>query len=255
MEIVRVTNYEEMSEYAAELLFRKVQTQPNVVLGLATGGTPEGTYEAFIEKAKRNDLDLSQITTFNLDEYEGLASDHPNSYHAYMKEHLFHPLDLKSEQTHLPKGNAADLEAEAKSYEQLIEDYGGIDLQLLGIGENGHIGFNEPGTPHHSRTHIVELKESTREANARYFENKSEVPKRAITMGIASIMDSRCILLLASGERKKQAMKNLLEGDINETFPASILRSHPYVTIIADEEALSAVSEREWKKHDSLNVL
>ncbi|MFB4163818.1 glucosamine-6-phosphate deaminase [Alteribacillus sp. JSM 102045] len=250
MEIIRVNNYEEMSEKGAELLVREVRNHPEIVLGLATGGTPEGTYKIFIEKAKAASLDLSHITTFNLDEYEGLTPEHPNSYHAYMKEHLFSPLQLKEAQIHLPKGNAADLEAEAERYEQLIQEHGSIDLQLLGIGENGHIGFNEPGTPLDSRTHIVELKESTRKANARYFERKSHVPKRGVTMGIASIMDSLRIVLLASGERKKQAMKTLLEGKISETFPASILKRHPYVTIIADEKALSDVSENELKKYD-----
>ncbi|WP_051302001.1 glucosamine-6-phosphate deaminase [Salibacterium aidingense] len=240
MRVIPVNNYQEMSDLAAELFIQEIKNDPEVVLGLATGGTPEATYRSLIQKSQ--DLDLSRIHTFNLDEYEGLSPSHPNSYHRYMAERLFEPLQLKASQTHLPRGDAADLENEAERYEQLIQEKGGVDVQLLGIGENGHIGFNEPGTSFTSRTHIVDLNPSTREANARYFEKKENVPNRAITMGIASIMDSRRIILLASGERKKQAMAKLLNEEKTQDFPASILQDHPYVTIIADEPALSAVS-------------
>ncbi|MGY4688716.1 glucosamine-6-phosphate deaminase [Salibacterium sp. K-3] len=240
MEVIAVKNEQEMSEKAASLIAAQITANPDIVLGLATGGTPEGTYREWIHHAAG--LPLSRLQTFNLDEYAGLSPDHPNSYHRYMEEKLFRPLELRTGQTHLPKGDADDLQEEARRYEQNIQESGGINLQLLGIGENGHIGFNEPGTSFDSRTHIVELKPSTREANARFFEKKEEVPQRAVTMGIATIMESRRILLLASGIRKKEAVAALLHGEKSEDFPASVLQDHPYVTIIADEAALSGVS-------------
>ncbi|MDQ0298061.1 glucosamine-6-phosphate deaminase [Salibacterium salarium] len=244
MQVIRVKNYNEMSEKAADMLAAQVKSKSDSVLGLATGGTPEGTYKAFVQKALQENLSLSELTTFNLDEYVGLSPQHPKSYHLYMKNHLFQPLALQPSQTNLPRGNAPHLEKEAERYERMIKEVGGIDLQLLGIGENGHIGFNEPGTSFTSRTHIEKLNPTTREANARYFENKEDVPEHAITMGISSILDSRSILLLASGERKKEAVKRLLEDEnTREDFPASSLKNHPYVTIIADEHALAVVSK------------
>ncbi|SFO93427.1 glucosamine-6-phosphate deaminase [Salibacterium halotolerans] len=244
MEVIAVKNEQEMSEKAASIIAAQITDNPDIVLGLATGGTPEGTYREWIRNAAG--LPLSRLQTFNLDEYAGLSPNHPNSYHRYMEEKLFRPLELRSGQTHLPKGDADDLQAEARRYEQDIQEGGGIDLQLLGIGENGHIGFNEPGTSFDSRTHIVKLKPSTREANARFFDDKEEVPYHAVTMGIQTIMESRHILLLASGTRKQEAVTNLLEGKINEDFPASVLQNHPYVTIIADEAALSGISFNKW---------
>ncbi|MFD2705792.1 glucosamine-6-phosphate deaminase [Salibacterium lacus] len=240
MEVIAVKDDQEMSEKAASLIGAEIKDRPGIVLGLATGGTPEGTYREWINQA--GSLPLSQLQTFNLDEYAGLSPDHPNSYHRYMKERLFQPLQLRPGQTHLPRGDAKDLQEEARRYEKQIQQSGGIDLQLLGIGENGHIGFNEPGSSFHSRTHVVELKPSTREANARFFESEEDVPHQAVTMGIATIMESRRILLLASGSRKKEALTALLEGKQTENFPASVLQNHPYVTIIADESALSGVS-------------
>ncbi|SDH26814.1 glucosamine-6-phosphate deaminase [Alteribacillus persepolensis] len=245
MDVIRVQNEQEMSEKAASLLFQQIQQKPHTVLGLATGGTPKGTYRVFVQKAEKENIDLSHVTTFNLDEYVGLLPSDTHSYHYYMDEHFFQPLRLDKEQTYLPRGDAPDIEQETKRYEQLITQHGGMDVQLLGIGENGHIGFNEPGTSFSSRTHVVDLNESTRQANARYFESLQAVPKQAVTMGIATIMGSRQIVLLASGERKQEAMKRLLEGDIDESFPASILKKHPYVTIIADKKALSLVSYKD----------
>ncbi|RSL32198.1 glucosamine-6-phosphate deaminase [Salibacterium salarium] len=255
MRVIQVKDYQEMSDVAADFLAGQIFHKPHSVLGLATGGTPEGTYKSFIQKARHKELPLSELTTFNLDEYEGLSPEHPNSYHMYMNEHLFQPLELSSTQTYLPKGDAENVEKEARRYEQMIQDHGGIDLQLLGIGENGHIGFNEPGTSFTSRTHVEHLKPTTREANARYFEKKEDVPERAITMGIATIMDSRSIILLASGDRKKQAVKKLVEEVRKEEFPASSLKIHPYVTIIADEAALSAVSTNTWTEPENESLI
>ncbi|MFB5662355.1 glucosamine-6-phosphate deaminase [Alteribacillus sp. HJP-4] len=240
MEIIQVKNYKEMSLRAAGLFAYYIKSNPQAVLGLATGGTPVGMYRQLA--ALKNQFDASRVTTFNLDEYEGLPPHHPQSYYAYMKRYVFDPLGLSRAQTNLPRGDAHDLEAECRRYEQLIKDYGYIDLQLLGIGENGHIGFNEPGTSFTSRTHLVTLKSSTREANARYFKQPDLVPDRAITAGIATIMSSSWIVLLASGPKKSKALEKLLTGEIHESFPASILREHPRVTIIADNSALSTAS-------------
>ena len=241
MKLIRVTDREALNVHAAEMIARKVQQKPDSVLGLATGGTPEGTYEQLKNIYDRGGLDLSLVTTFNLDEYAGMPKDHPQSYHAYMQYKVFQPLQLRPEQTHLPDGTADDLEQECRRYEKQISEAGGIDMQLLGIGENGHIGFNEPGTSFSSRTHVIQLKPSTREANSRYFERIEDVPKQAVTMGIETIMESREILLLVFGKRKKEALLRLLEGEVQEDFPASVLKKHSSVTVIADNEALSEV--------------
>ncbi|GEK57769.1 glucosamine-6-phosphate deaminase [Marinococcus halophilus] len=242
MKLIPVTDREALSIRAAEMVAEKVQEQPDSVLGLATGGTPEGTYQQLKKIYDHGEADFSRITTFNLDEYAGMPKDHPQSYHTYMQHKVFQPLQLKPEQVHLPDGSAADLEQECTRYEKRIAETGGIDMQLLGLGENGHIGFNEPGTSFSSRTHVVQLKPSTREANARYFDSIEEVPQQAVTMGIETITDSRAILLLVFGRRKKEALLRLLEGEVDEGFPASVLKKHSNVTVIADEEALTDVS-------------
>lgn len=239
MKLIRVTDREALSVHAAEMIAGRVQEKPDIVLGLATGGTPEGTYQQLKKIYERESLDLSRVTTFNLDEYAGMPEDHPQSYHAYMQHKVFQPLQLRPEQTHLPDGTAFDLEQECRRYEKQIAAAGGIDMQLLGIGENGHIGFNEPGTPFSSRTHVVQLKPSTREANARYFERIEDVPEQAVTMGIETIMESREILLLVFGRRKKEALLRLFDGEVQEDFPASVLKKHSSVTVIADDEALA----------------
>ncbi|CAM3788940.1 glucosamine-6-phosphate deaminase [Mesobacillus zeae] len=238
MNIIRVENYEEMSKEAAGYILKKLRENPRITLGLATGGTPTGTYQHLIEDHLKNGTSYKDVSTVNLDEYIGLNPDHPNSYRFYMNDALFNHIDIPLEQTYVPQGNAVDCQEECERYEKLIKNLGGIDLQLLGIGSNGHIGFNEPGTEFGSRTHIIDLEPSTREANARFFASLEEVPEKAITMGIASIMKSREILLLISGASKKEAMVQLLHGEVTEKFPASILQLHPNVTIIADEEAL-----------------
>ncbi|WP_141432227.1 glucosamine-6-phosphate deaminase [Bacillus sp. 03113] len=239
MNIIQVKDYQEMSEKAADLLISKIKSKQSFNLGLATGGTPKGLYEILIEDHKKNGTSYKHITTFNLDEYVGLNKLDPNSYHYYMNDTLFHHLDIDVDHTHLPIGSAKNLELECQRYEQLIDEKGGVDLQILGIGRNGHIGFNEPGTSFQSLTHVVTLDESTRKANARYFSSIEEVPTHAITMGIASIMKSKEIFLLVSGEEKADAVHKLFNSEESEDFPASILKQHPCVTIIVDQKALS----------------
>lgn len=241
MKIVQVKDYKEMSQKAAEVIIHKVKQENRINLGLATGGTPKGLYEAMIEDHQKNGTSYQHVTTFNLDEYIGLKEQDPNSYHYYMAEALFNHIDIPKFQTYLPNGLAADYNHECEQYDRLIQALGGIDLQVLGIGQNGHIGFNEPGTSFQSATHIVTLEESTRKANARYFNTLDDVPTHAITMGISSIMNSKEILLLISGEEKADAMQKLLHGEISEDFPASVLKRHSHVTIIADQKALSGV--------------
>ncbi|MCR1289040.1 glucosamine-6-phosphate deaminase [Shouchella clausii] len=244
MNIIHVKNYEEMSQKAAALLFERIQQSPKITLGLATGGTPENTYTALIAKAKENGQSFSHVQTFNLDEYVGLPAEDKNSYRHYMKQRLFDHVDIPKEKTHLPNGMAPSLEEECRAYENMIAEAGGIDIQLLGIGSNGHIGFNEPGTPFSSKTHVVELAEETRKANARYFPTLEDVPKQAITMGIQTIMEAKEILLLISGKAKAEAFAKLCSDEVTEAFPASILNKHPNVTVIADEEAASAYTQK-----------
>ncbi|WP_394175381.1 glucosamine-6-phosphate deaminase [Guptibacillus hwajinpoensis] len=238
MRIIEAIDYEHMSSLAARYLIEKISTNPELILGLATGGTPEGTYKRLIEDHRMNGTSYKDITTYNLDEYVGFSPDNPNSYHAFMYKNLFSELDIQENNVHLPNGVAIDLVEECKAYEERIEENGGIDIQLLGMGSNGHIGFNEPGTSFEANTHLVELTQSTREANARFFTDIEDVPREAITMGIATIMRSKEILLLVSGETKRNALKELLNGDVRESFPASVLNRHPNVTIIADQKAL-----------------
>ncbi|WP_436373591.1 glucosamine-6-phosphate deaminase [Cytobacillus sp. BC1816] len=245
MKIIRTADYNHMSQKAAQLMIEKIRQQPGMTLGLATGSTPKGVYAELIKDHQKNGTSYEKITTINLDEYIGLLPSDPNSYRHFMNSELFDHLDIRLEHTHLPNGAAEDMPQESERYEQLIKDLANIDLQLLGIGRNGHIGFNEPGTSFHSRTHIVDLAESTRKANARFFNSIEDVPAQAITMGIASILDSREILLLASGSAKAEAIRQLVYGEPDEQFPASALKLHENVTIIADEEALSLVSKDE----------
>ncbi|MDQ0256085.1 glucosamine-6-phosphate deaminase [Evansella vedderi] len=242
MEVIGVKDFNEMSKRAAQFVYEDLVNRRIKVMGMATGGTPIGFYKQLVRLYKKGDFSFKGIQTVNLDEYVGLSPENPNSYHQYMYQHLFQHIDIQRDQTHLPNGAAEDLERECVRYEQLIEELGGIDLQLLGIGENGHIGFNEPGTSFHSNTHVVNLTTATREANARYFNDRREVPKQAITMGIDTIMKSKKILLLASGKEKAQAIYRLLYDKVDESCPATILQRHPNITIIADNEALSLVT-------------
>ncbi|WP_077624753.1 glucosamine-6-phosphate deaminase [Sediminibacillus massiliensis] len=243
MEMIEVEDYQEMSRVASQFIIEKVQLLDNPVLGLATGSTPEGVYKQLIEKRKQGNVSFANTSTFNLDEYVGLDGDDPNSYRYYMNEKLFSHIDIPGENTRVPNGMKKDLEQECGQYEQLIKEKQGIDLQMLGIGLNGHIGFNEPGTSLQTRTHVVELAQSTRKANARFFDSLEEVPEQAITMGIETIMASREIILLVSGERKAEALDRLLNGPVTEDFPASILQTHPNVKIIADRAARSLMKK------------
>src|SRR5919201_3289654 len=240
--ILRKT-YEDLSQEAARLVADRLRRKPNLVLGLATGSTPLGLYKALIEKHKRDGLDFSKVTTFNLDEYIGLPPSHPQSYRYFMTESFFKHINLDPRHTHVPDGMAHDVEAQCEWYEQRIREVGGIDLQILGIGANGHIAFNEPGSSLGSRTRIKTLSERTVRDNARFFESSQQVPKYAITMGIGTIMEARELLILASGEGKANAVKAAVEGPITATCPASICQMHRRAYFIIDEAARSKLSE------------
>jgi len=237
MDIITTSSYEAMSTTAANYVIDLVKGKPYTVLGLATGGTPTKMYELLIEDHQAHHTTYKDVISFNLDEYAGLEQNHPNSYYSYMNQTLFKHLDIIKQHTFIPNGMAESLEKECARYDQVLLDNGPIDLQILGLGENGHIGFNEPGTSFESETHIVRLTESTRHANARFFGSIEEVPTHAVTMGIKSIMNAKAILLLVSGENKKNALERLLDGPVSEDFPASILKMHPNVKIIADKSA------------------
>ncbi|WP_141904875.1 glucosamine-6-phosphate deaminase [Lysinibacillus sp. Y5S-8] len=232
MKWIEVNTYEEMSEVAAHIFSKQIQEKPNSILGLATGGSPVGMYKKLVARHQAGHLSFKDVQTFNLDEYVGLEQTSPASYWTFMHKNLFNFVDIQEENIHLPNGKAADLATECLAYDGRIEEAGGIDLQLLGIGVNGHIGFNEPGTSFDSMTNIVELTESTRTENAIYFDDPSEVPTHAITMGIQSIMKAKEIVLIAFGEKKLDAMEKLKSGHVTEDFPASQLLNHPNVTII-----------------------
>ncbi|NLM41668.1 MAG: glucosamine-6-phosphate deaminase [Firmicutes bacterium] len=238
MNIVVVANYDSMSAEVAKLLYAQITRKPTSVLGLATGSTPLGVYKLLVEYHARG-TDFSRLTTFNLDEYVGLAPDHPQSYNYYMKENLFSKVNLKPENTHVPNGLAPDLEAECQRYEELIKKAGGIDLQILGIGTNGHIGFNEPGTDFGAITHVVDLAESTIRDNSRFFASIDEVPTRAISMGIKTIMQAKEIILMASGGSKADAVYAAVHGPVTPDVPASVLQLHPSVTLVVDQAAAS----------------
>lgn len=239
LKIIKVKDYDEMSEKAYELMVDRLNGLKNPVFGLATGSTPEGLYQRIVEKYKQEEISFQDVTTFNLDEYVGLAKEDPNSYYYFMNEKLFKHIDIPHDRIHIPNGTADELEVECRDYEQLILDQNHVDMQLLGLGVNGHIGFNEPGTPFASRTNIVDLDDSTLQANARYFASIDEVPTKAISMGIKTIMESQEIMLLASGEKKADAVARLINGEVSEDFPASILKNHKRVTVIVDEAALA----------------
>lgn len=243
MELIKVKDYNELSEAASKIIINKVKSSNKVTIGFATGGTPLGTYKKLIEDYRRNHTSYQHVVSFNLDEYVGLSPSDPNSYHFYMQENLFQHIDISPTNIHIPNGESENLQKECEDYEKLIDSFHGIDLQILGIGRNGHIGFNEPGTSFRSLTHVVELAPSTRKANARFFRSLEEVPTHAVTMGIASILKSKEILLLAHGEEKAEAIVQLINGSVTEDFPASALKLHPNVTVIADAKALSKLTE------------
>lgn len=236
--VITVEDYEEMSMVAAKFIIDKVKNNSKLTLGLSTGGTPKKVYENLILDHRKNQTSYKGVTTFNLDEYVGLADTHPNSYHYYMLHRLFKHIDIPDHQCHIPSGLVNDIEEECAKYEKIIYSVGGIYLQILGLGENGHIGFNEPGTSFSKRTHVTTLTNETRLANSRYFNRVEEVPKQAITMGIETILSSQQILLLVSGEKKAKALDACINGELDEDIPCTALQKHHKVTIVADKEAL-----------------
>ncbi len=226
-----------VAEHAVDLIEQTIKGKPACVLGLATGSTPLKTYQEMIRRYREGRLDFSQVTTFNLDEYYGLDENHPQSYHSFMYENLFRYINIPRERIHIPSGTPQDIEAYCRHYDQRIAESGGIDLQLLGIGPNGHIGFNEPADELQAGTHLVRLTEDTIQANARFFPSIDDVPRQAITMGMKTILSARKIILLAEGEGKAMIIKKLMESAITTRLPASFLRLHPDVTILIDREA------------------
>lgn len=240
---VRIFPSAEAAEAAtAALLIQQVQRNTNAVLGLATGGTMSPVYQLLVSAYQQGRVSFADITTFNLDEYSGLAPDHPRSYRSFMRAAFFDQTDIPLNNTHIPIGNTRDPDKEAERYEALIEASGGIDCQLLGIGQNGHIGFNEPGTPFHSRTRVEQLSNDTRAANQRYFP-EGKVPEQAITIGIGTILDSREIILLAIGDKKANAVAVMIESPSDISCPASALQQHPNATILLDQAAAAQLQQ------------
>lgn len=241
MRIIQGINYQDVSKKAANIFFAQIIMKQNSVLGLATGSTPIGIYKQLVEWYEKGDLDFSQITTINLDEYKGLTGTDEQSYRYFMNYNLFDHINVDINKTYVPNGMETNSEKACKEYDQLIEKIGRIDLQLLGIGENGHIGFNEPAKYFEKQTHCVDLTESTIKANSRLFKNIEDVPKQAYTMGIKSIMSAKKILLVATGKAKANALAAALNGPVTSEVPASILQFHPNVTVVADSEALKNI--------------
>ena len=239
MKIYSAQDYQSMSRKAANILSAHVILKPDSVLGLATGSTPIGMYKQLIEWYNKGDIDFSQVHTVNLDEYLGLAPTHDQSYRYFMQANLFDHVNVPPENTNVPNGLAPDPEAECARYNQVIADLGSIDVQVLGMGHNGHIGFNEPEEAFELETHVVNLTDNTIDANARFFASRDEVPRQAITMGIKSIMQARHILVVVSGKDKAEIVKRAFFGPVTPKVPASILQMHPHVSLVADEAALS----------------
>jgi glucosamine-6-phosphate deaminase len=244
MRIYKTSDYQDMSRKAANIISAQIIIKPDSVLGLATGSTPLGIYRQLIEWYQKGDLDFHEVRTVNLDEYKGLSSENIQSYHYFMKKNLFEHVNINSNQTYIPNGLTSDSEAECAKFDTIIRQLGGIDLQLLGLGHNGHIGFNEPGSNFETGTHCVALTESTIEANSRLFEKEEEVPRFAYTMGIRSIMQAKKILLVVSGEDKAEILSKALTGPVTPAVPASILQMHGDFTVVADEAALSKMSKK-----------
>jgi glucosamine-6-phosphate deaminase len=248
MEIVIQPSVEEASIVAARLTAQLIGRKPNAVLGLATGSTPLPFYRELVRMHRQDGLDFSQVTTFNLDEYIGLKGDHPCSYRYFMDENLFNHINIRKENTHVPDGMSEDVPGSCATYEEEIRQAGGIDLQVLGIGGDGHIGFNEPGSSLASRTRIKTLTEETREDNARFFDSMDDVPMHCITMGIGTIMESRQIVFLAFSERKAGIVHEATEGPITATVPASVLQMHPNVKVFLDEPAAGKLARYDYYK-------
>jgi len=239
MKVTIVRDYHELSSKAAQLITEQIINKKNSVLGLATGSTPNGMYKELIRLNQERKADFPEVVTFNLDEYYGLSPEHPQSYHFFMWDSFFKHINIKPENVHLLNGVTKNIDKECKQYEDLIQKSGGIDLQILGIGTNGHIGFNEPDISLNGRTHLVNLTAKTIRANSRFFNNTQEVPKQAITMGIGTIMRAKKIILLANGKRKARVIERTINGPITTKVPATVLQLHNDVTVIVDQEAAS----------------
>jgi len=248
MEVIITRDYEEMSDKAAEIVVSAVSSKPGLVLGLATGSTPEGLYARMAKANKEQGVDFSRVSSFNLDEYVGLAPDHEQGYRRFMDEHLFDHINIEKDNTHVPDGLAQDLGGFCRTYERMIEEAGGIDLQVLGIGRDGHLGFNEPGTSLASRTQVVALAPETIEDNARFFASEDEVPRFAITMGIHTILSARVCLMMAAGSGKADAVKRCVEGPITSMLTASALQMHPNTIVVIDEAAASGLDRMGYYK-------
>lgn len=242
MELIVVKDYEEMSKKAAAIMSSQVLLKKDSVLGLATGDTPLGMYKELINKYKKNEIDFSKVKTFNLDEYYGVDRNNSQSYYFYMMNNFFKYINIDMSNINIPDGTAKNVEKECINYDRKIKEAGGMDLQILGIGVNGHIGFNEPNVSFEAQTHLVSLDDKTIKSNARFFNSIDEVPVKAISMGIKTILQSKKIILLASGESKAKAIYNTVKGKISPETPASILQLHQDVTIILDEKAANLIS-------------
>ncbi len=248
MEIIVKKNYEEMSKEAARIVKERMEKKPDLVLGLATGSTPLGLYQELARMHREEGLSFKKVKTFNLDEYYGLAPEHPQSYRYFMNLNLFSKIDIDPANTHLPDGLTEDVDKFCLEYEEKIEKSGGIDLQILGIGGDGHIGFNEPGSSLGSRTRIKTLNEQTIKDNSRFFKNIDEVPKYAITMGVGTVIDAKEIILLASGKNKSSIIAQAIEGPVTSQVSASMLQVHPKVIAILDEDAASSLKKKDYYK-------
>lgn len=238
MRIIKVEDYYLMSRMTANIISAQIIMKPKCVLGLATGSTPIGTYKQLIEWYKKGDLDFSEVTTINLDEYKGLAPENNQSYRYFMNTNFFEHINIKKENTFVPNGLEPDSEKACREYNEIIRNSGGVDLQLLGLGNNGHIGFNEPNEAFEKETHCIKLSDSTVQANSRFFETIDEVPKEAYTMGIKSIMQAKKIIVIVSGKQKAEIVKEAFFGPVTPKVPASVLQLHNDVTLIGDKEAL-----------------
>ncbi len=240
MKIVICKNYDEMSAYGAKMIADQLNAKPDSVLGLATGSTPEGMYASLIDMCRKNTVSFAQASSVNLDEYYPLAPTNDQSYRYFMNTKLFDHVNIDKTRTNVPNGLAEDPEAEGRRYDALIDELGGIDIQVLGIGRNGHIAFNEPAAKLDPKTHVTDLTENTIKANARFFESEADVPTRALTMGIGSILKAKKIIILASGTEKKDAVMSMVSGMLDTYCPASLLNLHPDVTLICTEDAIDA---------------
>ena len=243
MRLIRAKDYDDVSRKAANIIAAQICLKPDCVLGLATGSSPVGTYQELVAKYERGELDFSQVKTVNLDEYVGLTKDHEQSYAYFMRDNLFDHVNIDQNNCNIPDGMNPDADAECARYDAIIDAFGGADLQLLGLGPNGHIGFNEPADEFKKGTHQVMLTKETIDANARFFADREDVPKSAYTMGIGSIMKAKRVLLVANGKGKAQAVKDCFFGPICPQAPGSILQLHPDFTLVVDEEALSLVED------------